>query len=211
MGDIYLIRHGETKWNKEKIFRGRADIPLNTRGKEQARAVGRALSEIGLKAVYTSRLIRARETAEEIARPQGLTPLIEEGLIDIDYGDWEGVSHEEVKEKFERLYDEWKSAPHHVVFPGGEGLGDVRKRASDTIITLAKRHKDETIALVSHRVPNKILLLSVLGLDDFRFWDIEQDAACINLIRYRDGHFIIAKVNDTSPIRPISEGMELDF
>ncbi len=211
MGDIYLIRHGETEWNAGGIFRGRADIPLNDRGKEQADMVSGGLSGIKFSAFYTSSLIRAKETAERIAAPHKISPLVEDGLIDIDYGDWEGLSEDEVKEKEPILHTRWHKSPDNVVFPNGEGLSDVRERAFGAVVRLSKLHAGETIGIVSHRVPNKTILLSILGVDNSKFWDIEQDTACVNLVRQRGGRFIISKINDTSPIRPISSSGEVDF
>ncbi len=213
MGDIYLIRHGETKWNAGGIFRGRADIPLNDKGKKQAKAVGKALSGLEFAAVYASPLSRAIETASEVSAPHGIEPEIDDGLIDINYGEWEGVSNNEVREKYPDLHKQWLNAPQTVTFPGGESIVDVAERALKATIKLARRQEDETIALVSHRVPNKMILIAVMGINVSRFWDIEQDTACINVLRYvrKNDRFIVAKVNDTSPTKPFSTVVDADF
>ncbi len=217
MGNIFLVRHGETQWNLGEIFRGRADVPLNERGREQAEAVGRALAGLDFNAVYASPLSRAVETASKIAAHHGIEVMTDEGLIDIDYGEWEGIPKEEIKGRYADLYGRWMKAPNEVVFPGAESILDVRERAFEAILRLAGRHAGETIALVSHRVVNKMILAAVMGMDSSRFWDIEQDTACINVIRYVKGggksedRFIIAKVNDTSPIKPYSSAADADF
>lgn len=217
MCNIFLIRHGETKWNVGEVFRGRADVPLNEKGRKQAIAVGRALSGLKFKAVYASPLSRAQETASKISAPHGMEINTEGGLIDIDYGNWEGTAKDEIQRKYPDLYERWIKAPHEVTFPGGESIVDVKKRAFETILKLARMHEGETIALVSHRVPNKMILAAVTGMDTSRFWDIEQDTACINIIRYMresdhsGDRFIIAKVNDTSPTKPYSARIDTDF
>lgn len=219
MANIFLVRHGETRWNVGEVFRGRADVPLNERGIEQATAVGKALSGIGFKAIYASPLSRAMETAQKIADPQGMEVLTDEGLIDINYGEWEGTAKDEIEIKYPDLYRRWITAPHEVTFPGGESITDVRERAFEATLKLARMHEGETIALVSHRVPNKMILSAVMGMEPSRFWDIEQDTACINVFRYDKGdgksragdRFIIAKVNDTSPTKPYSANIDTDF
>jgi probable phosphoglycerate mutase len=173
--------------------------------------VSEGLSKVRFSAFYTSPLVRSKETAGRIAAPHKITPKIEEGLIDINYGDWEGLSEDEVLKKDPALHEKWLKSPDEVVFPNGEGLSEVRERAFEAVSRLSKLHEDDVIALVSHRVPNKIILLAVLGMDNSKFWDIEQDTACVNLVRQRGGRFIISKINDTSPIRPISQTGEVDF
>jgi broad specificity phosphatase PhoE len=94
---LLLVRHGETAWNKDEVFRGRFDVELNGRGLEQARLTAGALSALELAAVYSSPLSRAYETARQIAGPHRLSVAIEPALTDIDYGTWQGMSHQQVK------------------------------------------------------------------------------------------------------------------
>lgn len=100
MTQIILVRHGQTPWNKDKIFRGSRDIPLNDAGREEARLAGEWLKGDTIHAAYCSPLSRARDTGEAIARHHGLPVLDLPGLADICYGDWEGVPLTEVKLKF---------------------------------------------------------------------------------------------------------------
>jgi broad specificity phosphatase PhoE len=166
---------------------------------------------VSFSAIYTSPLSRARETAERIASPHGIIPAADDGLIDINYGEWEGVPKEEVIKMYGKLYEAWEEKPEDVIFPGGEGLSHVRERAFGTMVRFAEKHEGGAVALVSHRVPNKVMLLSVLGMGNDRFWDIEQDTACVNLVRYRGVRFIVSRINDTSAFKPLSSEGESDF
>jgi broad specificity phosphatase PhoE len=152
LGQIYLVRHGETAWNKAKIFRGRRDIPLDEQGRLEAACAARALREVPLAAIYSSPLSRARETAETIAAGRGLTVAVDDSFIDIDYGEWTEYRDTEARRKFADQYRQWKESPHLVKFPGGESLDDVRRRAAPRLMELARQHADATITLVSHRV-----------------------------------------------------------
>lgn len=209
---LFLVRHGETKWNREEVFRGKIDVELNERGREQARLTARALSGLKLAAVYASPLSRALETARIIAEPHGLDVGILEGLNDLDYGNWQGLSHTEVRERYPELYREWAARPHTVRFEGGESLDDVRQRAVAALQEIAERHRGQNVVAVSHRVVNKVLILAFLGLDNSHFWNIKQDTCAINVIEFHPERCVICRINDTCHLQPICEGMNtVDF
>lgn len=211
MTTLYLVRHGQTAWNREEVFRGRADIPLNETGRKEALLTGEYLKKVKVDAIYSSPLSRAVETAEAITRYQGKGVLISDGLIDIDFGRWQGVSHEEVKERYGDLYRQWKDSPQLVRFPGGESLEDVRKRVLRGIDEILPDHGDETLVMVSHRVVNKTMLCGLLGLDNSHFWQIGQDTGCINILEFGEG-FTLRRLNDTSHLVAIEgKRVRIDF
>jgi len=129
MTTIMLIRHGDTDWNVEEIFRGRADIELNEVGIKQAELLAKYLADERIVAIYSSPLKRALKTAEIIASSHHFDIIGAPELIDFDYGEWQGLSHDTVRQKYKALYDEWLRNPHLVKIPKGESLDDVRKRA----------------------------------------------------------------------------------
>jgi len=211
MTTVYLIRHGQTAWNREEVFRGRADIPLNDTGRKEALLTGQYLRGVKVGSVYSSPLSRAVETAEAIARHQGKEVQILDGLIDIDFGRWQGVSHEGVRERYGELYRQWKDTPHLVRFPGGESLEEVRERALREIHEAIQTHAVETLVMVSHRVVNKVVICGLLGLDNSHFWEIGQDTGCINILEFGEG-FILRRLNDTSHLVSIEEErVRIDF
>ena len=197
MARIILVRHGETDWNKQEIFRGRIDINLNQNGIRQAQAIGEELKEQKLDAVYSSPLSRAKLTAQTIADYCNLKVNVEDGFIDLNYGKWQGISHEDVKTQYPELYALWQKQPHLVKFPDGECLGDVKHRAMDTLEQIISKHKNDTVAIVAHRVVNKVMLCSVLGLDTSHFWLIRQDTCCINIFEDSPIGYVIFRLNDT--------------
>ncbi len=208
---VYLVRHGQTAWNREEVFRGRADIPLNEVGRKEALLTGQYLRGARVDSVYSSPLSRAVETAEAIARYQGKEVLISDDLIDIDFGRWQGASHEVVKDRYEGQYRQWIDTPHLVRFPGGESLEDVRERALRVIHEVKTEHTDETLVMVSHRVVNKTMLCGLLGLDNSHFWQIGQDTGCINVLEFKEG-FTLRCLNDTSHLKSIEgDRIQIDF
>jgi broad specificity phosphatase PhoE len=205
MTTLFLVRHGRTGWNKEQIFRGTKDIPLDEVGRKEALLVGGRLKVEEIKAVYSSPLARAKETAEAIARFHNVEVQNLPGLTDLNFGAWEGQSLDEVKKQFPDLYQQWLQTPHHVMFPGGEGLDTVRSRAMKAIEEIIERHPQETVALVSHRVVLKVLVCALLGLDNSHFWNIAQDTTAINCFQHRDGTWICNFLNDTCHLKGVGE------
>jgi broad specificity phosphatase PhoE len=208
--EIILVRHGETEWNTREIFRGRADVGLNETGTRQAELLARYLSRLKLTAVYASPLSRARKTAELICHHHKLTVAVTSGLTDLDYGRWQGLSHQEVKDRYPELYAEWLKQPQRVTMPDGEGLGDVRKRALRVVKRAVARHEG-TVALVSHRVVNKVLTCALLGLDNAHFWNVRQDPAGITTFTHEDGRFILTEHNNTSFLQSLQRAPAADF
>ena len=210
MTEIILARHGETKWNVEEIFRGRTDIELNETGIKQAELLAEYLSRVKIDAVYSSPLKRALKTAEMIASYHKPDIEIAPGLIDFNYGKWQGLAHQEVKDKYKELYAEWLNNPDLVKMPAGESLNDVRKRATATVASILAKHKG-TVVLVSHRVVNKVLICALLGLDNSHFWNIKQDNCGITTFNYENRRFVLTKHNDTSYLKPAQEAPLSDF
>jgi broad specificity phosphatase PhoE len=197
MTRIFVVRHGETDGNLKKIYRGRWDLPLNATGEQQVKKAGAALKPFELTAIYQSPLLRTKQTAVALAEHQAVTPQDDGSLIDIDYGEWTKIPDAEVANKYPDLYDLWKKSPHRVVFPSGEGLADVRKRIEPGLRKVAESHNGKNIALVSHRVPIKVILCAALGLDDSAFWRIQVDAASISVLDFAEGVFSLVFSNET--------------
>jgi len=211
MSRVYLVRHGQTAWNVGEIFRGRADIPLDETGKHEVHLAGETLKDETLHAVYSSPLSRSMETAENIAKFHDISVTPLDAIVDISYGEWEGLGNQEVQQKYPELHSLWLSEPHKVLFPGGESLDEVRSRTMAALEELLTKHKDENFALVAHRVPNKVICCALLGLDNSHFWRIQQDTACTNLFIYRNGQWIISYLNDTSYLKSMEKEALADF
>lgn len=211
MTKVYLVRHGQTAWNVGEIFRGRADIPLDETGRREAELAGEALRGKTMDAVYSSPLSRSLETAHQIAKLHNVTVQPLEPIIDISYGEWEGLSNDQVREKYPDLHRLWREHPHEVRFPGGESLDEVRVRTMTAVERFLIKHQDQTIVLVAHRVPNKVICCALIGLDNSHFWRIQQDTACTNLFTYKGGRWIVSFLNDTSYLRVLKKPALADF
>jgi broad specificity phosphatase PhoE len=126
------------------------------------------------------------------------------GIIDIDFGEWQGLSPEEAAAKNGGLYSKWLANPHEMQFPGGESLTTVRERAASAVNDLINQHQKETVVLVSHKVVCHILILSLLGLDNSHFWQITQDVCAINLFEVRGGIPSALSLNDNCHLKGLN-------
>lgn len=204
---VLLIRHGRTVWNQEARFRGQADVPLDSTGQHEAKVTARYVAaRWPLSAVYTSPLSRALETAQAIAQAQGLQAQPLTGLLDLNFGQWQGLALAEVRVHYPDLLRAWFEAPHTVRFPEGEGLQEVRQRAASALRETVHRHPSQTVALVAHTVVNQVLLCAVLGLGNDSFWQFRQDTCAINVIEWDGNQYRLALMNDTSHIWRAEQG-----
>lgn len=202
---ICLLRHGETEWNIEgrERFRGRADLSLNERGRRQAEALGRRLRGFGVEAIYTSPLRRARMTAEIVGKILEVPVEIYPPLVDVDYGEWEGLTPEEAAARYPDLYELWISSPEKVRFPGGESVEEACERAFRGVEELVERHREGIFAIVTHLLLCRGLICRFMGLPLSSLWQIEQRNCALNLIEIRPDRPIVALVNDTCHLRDI--------
>ena len=148
---ILLIRHGETAGNREGLFRGQKDFPLNENGRDQARTLAQELSAWKIDAIYSSPLTRANETARPLAELLGLRVIEETGFNNIHLGDREGRAKREVEEIQPELWRIWVTTPERLKREGAETLGQVQERAFSALGRIVEAQRGETVAVVSHR------------------------------------------------------------
>ena len=173
---IYLLRHGETRWNRESRCQGSSDIELNAAGQRQAGEVAARLSHRRIDAVYSSDLQRARQTAEIVGGPHHVTVRIEPDLRELDHGQMEGLTFVQVRERFPELIELWRSQPVAVVLPGGERLIDVDQRVWLALNRIVEQHDEgDTIVVVSHSFPILSVLCRISGtsLNRYRMFHLE--------------------------------------
>ncbi len=198
MTRIILVRHGRTAWNVTERFRGREDLPLDETGLEQAeRTAERIARQWKPAAVYSSPLDRARKTAEAIARRCRLAAQVHRGLIDIDYGRWQGLTPEQALSGHPRRARGWCRGARCARPPGGESLLRVRRRCLRAIREITARHPGETVVVVGHTVVNRAVLLEILSLSNRRFWDLRQEPCAINVLETDGRSFALVSMNDT--------------
>lgn len=201
---IYIVRHGETQWNKEEIFRGRQDVPLNERGKEQATKTASFFQDKGIKRIFSSPLSRAFDTARTIGDTLAVPVTVSQEFNDMAFGRWEGLTLEEVEKTYRRELDIWRFWPQKFRITGAENLTRVRKRI---IIGLRDVFEtDGSAVIVTHRVICKVVILHLLGVANEHFWKMKCDPACISLVVKEGGRSSLHFLNETCHLKGSGEG-----
>lgn len=197
MSTIVLVRHGQTEWNRVERFRGRVDIALNSNGLTQARQTAARIHKAWTpEGIFSSPLIRALQTANAIAdiTHNQVEPLAD--LIDIDYGEWHGLTPEEARSRWPDQIEAWYRCPEQVLIPGGESLLAVQTRAMSAVKSVITKYPQAATVMVSHTVVNRLILLGILGLGLEHFWQLRQEPCAINVIEATSEGFSLVKMND---------------
>jgi phosphoserine phosphatase len=198
MTEIVLVRHGHVDWHQPERFRGRAELALSDRGRRQAQAAAlRIATAWEPKAIYTSPLGRSRDTAAAIAAACRLAVEPVDGLADIDYGAWQGLTRDEAVRRWPQEIDLWFRAPHLASIPGGETLAALLARTTAALHELLRRRSAETLVIVGHDSVNRVLLLHAMELPLSRYWQLQQDPCGINCLSFANDSFVIRSLNET--------------
>lgn len=199
---LYLIRHGTTDKKDGdkpvKRYKGSLDIPLSERGIQQIRQLSdhiRMNCSEGFKAIYSSPLIRALKSAEIIAEPYGISPVVIADLRERSFGIWEGMTFTEIQEKYPDEFDAWANNPLKYSPLKGESTLAVRDRVIKALDEILSRHNGELIAIVAHGGVNRIILCHILGLPLENLFRIEQDYASLNIIEIHDKYPVVKLIN----------------
>jgi phosphoserine phosphatase len=202
MTKIILVRHGHVEGISPERFRGRAELMLTAEGRRQAAAAARRIHATWTPvAVFTSPLARCRATAGAIAQPFGLTPVTLDGVIDIDYGKWQGLTPEEARASWPDQVETWYRMPDWAAVPGGETLQQVLARTVSALRDVIGRHPADTVVLVGHDSVNRVMLLHMLALPLSRYWRLGQDPCAINETEFSGDAFTVRSVNETYHLR----------
>ena len=167
---FYLLRHGETEWNKLGKFQGLTDVSLNERGFAQARDSARAALGWEPSALYASSLTRTVQVAEEIRKITGISVVANPGLRELSLGDLEGVTGAEMRAGWPEVYQAWRNNPADVVMPNGESLAQLQERAWRVILEIEQAHADdEDVVVVSHNFTIRTIICAILDIPLYNF------------------------------------------
>jgi broad specificity phosphatase PhoE len=164
---LILIRHGETDWNATHRWQGFTGPPLNDQGVKQARALAAKLAATPLDAVYSSDAIRAVQTAEIIAHPRGLPVRQDVRLREVNFGEWEGLTRDEINGRYAGAFRRWEECK--LAAPtGGETDPDMADRVIEALAEIAASHPNERILVVTSGGPMRAVQAHALGVDQAR-------------------------------------------
>lgn len=194
---LILARHGQTEWNSLFRYQGRTDVPLDLTGMGQARRLALRMAGNSPQAIYTSPLKRACDTALEVARRSevSLEPRILEGLVEIDFGAWEGLAVSEVEARYGDDYRGWKADPYSFTPPGGEAFQDVVKRVASAFREILSS-EEETALVVSHGGTIRAALVGLLEIPFSLVWRMRQDNCALTVLDFWDDFPMLTLCND---------------
>ena len=197
---MLLVRHGETIWNHTCRYQGHTDIELSETGRKQSKLLAAELKKEKVKAVYSSDLKRAYETAAILASPHNLSVQVTKELREINFGEWEGLTHKEIMEKYEDLAAEWYQCPGQVRLPGGENFEEVKERAYSTALDLLQQNDPGTIIVVAHGGTIRTIICGILDIELNHGFKISQDNTALNIINYypENGFTVLSLLNGTT-------------
>jgi alpha-ribazole phosphatase len=193
---VYLMRHGEVADDGKKRYNGHIDVDITEKGVEQMRRLAGLLKGKTVSAVYSSDLIRTVKGAEIIAKALGLSYTPMKALRERSVGAWEGLTAEEIKQRYPEEYSAWRTDLLNYRPPGGECLVDVQARILPVFRALLAAHPGQEIALLLHGGVNRVILADVLGLPPLNLFRIDQSFGAFNIIDYHDdGVAVVRLVN----------------
>ncbi len=182
---LYFLRHGETEYSKSGGFCGDLDPELTDTGKQMAREFAAAYQALPWSAIYCSPMKRTMATAQILSESAGLTLQLRDGLKEIKYGAWEGLSAESVKQNHLDEYQRWMTEPAWNAPPGGETSIEISNRASQIISEIVHQFADGNVLIVSHKATIRIILCSLLGIDLGRYRDrLDAPAGSISVVKF---------------------------
>lgn len=206
MPRMMLARHGETVWNAQGRYQGASEIPLSERGRAQARALANHLASQGLDTIVASDLRRAWETALVIAAPYGLEVCPEPGLRELDFGAWEGLSHDQIRRCHAQALDAWQADPLGMVPPQGESLGQMASRVGEALHRLPQLGESQTILVVAHGGSLRLLICLALGLPPLAYERFHLAPGSLSELHLYPGGAVLTRLNDTCHLEETGDG-----
>ncbi len=197
---LFLVRHGEVTNHKGEFrYNGHIDIDLTERGFSQMKVVADRLSEEPIKGIYSSDLRRTIRGAEAIADRHGISPVADARLKEVAAGRWEGLTFNEVHERFpDESHVRFEDLVNYRIKDGGESLRDVAARVIPALNEIVSRHRGENAVIVAHGGVNRVILCHALNLPLENFFRLEQDYGCLNIIDFYENTALVRLVNRVS-------------
>jgi probable phosphoglycerate mutase len=200
---ILLVRHGETDWNATGRIQGHSDTPLNAAGHEQARRVARRLAREPVRALYSSDLARAFQTATAIGQTLGLTVVTSPRLRERQYGVWEGLTAAEIQARFPEQFAEWRARSTDFAPPQGETRSQLLTRALAELQAIARRHAREVVVVVTHGGFCYVLINHILGSVDGDRREFTFGNASIHTLEVIAERWSVTSVNETAHLQVV--------
>ena len=199
---VFLVRHGQTKSNVTGFYMGWANEDLDDAGYRQVNSLAYRLAKQPIDSIYSSPLRRTDTTAQIIAKPHGLKVGTSEKLIEIRFGDWEGLHMDEISQRWPELWQQWRTDPSQLTPPNGESFQQVSKRTVRFFDQIASANQGKSAVIVTHEIVVKSVVTHILGAPASIYRRFDINNASLSMVRIIDGKARLAILNDTSHLSP---------
>ena len=200
--NLYLLRHGETEASFNGGYCGRLDPDLTPIGHQMAGDFAKVYRSHPFAAVYASPMLRTRMTAEPLCKSAGLAAQLRDGLRELDFGDWEGKTPEQVNQEHAVDYLRWMADAGWNSPTGGERGIDVARRVLEVVDEIQREHPSGDVLVVSHKATIRILICALMGIDVGGYRDrIGITVASLAVVEFHDNGPRLAKLGDRSHLR----------
>jgi broad specificity phosphatase PhoE len=194
--EVILVRHGQTSSNITGYYMGRSNEEMDSAGLVQTQRLSSRLANLPITSIYSSPLQRAYSTARVIAEPRSLKIKVLDDLTEIDFGEWQGLHMQEIKEKWPELWSEWRKDPSHIAIPGGETFSQIAVRSSRVLNLVIAENRGSTSIIASHEIVIKSMLIQALGASYSIFRRFEISNASISRLQVRGENLHVVTIND---------------
>ena len=201
MTKIIFVRHGQTEWNVLGRYQGQTDVALSPLGIEQAEKLAAHFPVDKIEAVYSSDLARAMKTASCVADRFGLTVEPRPELRELNFGDWEGLTYDEIVAKWPDALENFFRHPDVLEIPHGESFPKLRDRALACVEEIVARHPDQTVAVFAHGAILRTILTAALHMDLQYVWTIRQFNTAVNIVTYTEHGTTVELINGTGHLK----------
>lgn len=201
MQKLYLVRHGESEWNKFKKIQGQKDVRLTDKGRKQADKIANRLLHEDIDLIYSSDLSRAYETATIIGNKLNKDVFSLKDFREIKFGPWEGINIDEIDKNSKEEHLIWLKEPHKFKMEGAETLIELQNRAMRSINDILKSNPGKNILIVSHSATLKTIILSLLDMDIKYYSKMSLSNVSLSIVEFRDYNNVLRLLNDTCHLR----------
>ncbi len=203
MKKIFLIRHGQSEWNKLYKIQGQQDTMLTDLGRKQAVRIGSRLINENVDIIFTSDLARAFDTANIISGIINKPLVVSQDIREINFGKWEGLTLQNIKEMYRDEYSLWLKEPDRLEIEGAETLKKLEARIMNWINNIIMESRENNIAIVSHSATLKTIILGLLGIDISHYKNITLHNVSLSIVECREYNNVLTMLNDTSHLKEL--------
>ena len=206
---LVLVRHGQTEWNVAGRYQGQSDVRLSAEGIEQAKSLAEHFPEDNIKAIYSSSLSRAAETARSIAAVYHLPVCLEDDLQELDFGSWEGMTYAQISKLWPQEIAAFFSRPDMLDIPQGESFSALQERAINKIKEIILNHENDTVVIVAHGAILRTILAFALHMPLRYLWSLRQFNTAVNILSFNQGNFIVELLNSTAHLHSSTKAIKV--